>query len=121
MNAVLNFPAPAAVETPVDALGKLQAQIAALQETEKALKEDLKLQAIGLGLKAGKGGGVRVEGVLFDASVSESDPTQSLDPKLVEAKLREVLGADNAFFTDPANVKVRAGSITLKVVAKKVG
>ena len=121
MNAVLNFPVPAAVETPVDALGKLQAQIAALQETEKTLKEALKLEAIGLGLRAGKGGGVRVEGVLFDASVSESDPTQSLDPKAVEAKLREVLGADDVFFTDPANVKVRAGSITLKVVARKVG
>jgi len=120
MNAVVNFPAPIPAESPVDALGKLQAQIAALQETEKALKEELKLQACGLGLKAGKAGGVTIDGDLFKASISESDPTQSLDPKVLEAKLRELLGDDNAFFTDPANIKVRAGSISLKVTARKV-
>ncbi len=117
MNAVVKFPA---AESLVDQLGRLQAQLADLLAVEKAMKEDLKLQAIALGLKAGKGGGVRVEGGLFDASVSESDPTQSLDPKALETKLREVLGNDDAFFTDSANIKVRAGSITLKVVARKV-
>jgi hypothetical protein len=99
MSAVLNFPqkVPAAQVSAVDQLGLLQAQIATLQDAEKALKEDLKLQAIGLGLQAGKGNGVDVVGSLFNAHISESDGRQSLDVAALEAKVKELMGIEFEF------------------------
>jgi hypothetical protein len=121
MSAVLNFPqkAPVVQVSAVDQLGLLQAQIATLQDAEKALKEDLKLQAIGLGLKAGKGNGVDVVGSLFNAHISESDGRQSLDVAALEAKVRELMGSGAEAFL-AANTKVSKGSITLRVSALKV-
>ena len=121
MSAVLNFPqkAPAQQMSAVDQLGLLQAQISTLQDAEKTLKDDLKLQAIELGLKAGKGQGVDVAGSLFNAHISESDGRQSLDVAALEAKIRELLGsAADAFLA--ANTKASKGSITLRLTALKV-
>lgn len=114
MNAVLKFHA---VESLVDQLGRLQAQLADLQAAEKALKEDLKIQACAT-LAVGKS--VRIEGSLFSATIIETAAVKSLDPKALETKLRAVLGDDDAFFSDANNIKTRAGAITLKITARKV-
>ena len=119
MNAVVQFPAavPATPASLVDSLGRLQAQIADLQAAEKALKEAIKTEACA-DLKVGQS--IKVEGALFNATIIETAPVLSLDPKALEAALRAAIGDDAPFFTDPANIKTRAGSITLKVTARKV-
>jgi hypothetical protein len=118
MNAVVQFPIqiPAQPESLVDQLGKLQAQIATLQDAEQALKEALKTEACAT-LAVGQS--VEVEGALFRATIYETAASRSLDPAKLQAKLAEVIGADAPFFSDAANFKTRKGSITLKVAARK--
>lgn len=117
MNAVLKFPSPSIALAPVDQLGLLQAQIADLQATEKALKEEIKTSVCD---KLGVGNSTKVEGDLFKATVIETAPVFGVDAKAVEKKLRELLGAEaDAFFA--ANTKqTRSGAITIKLTAREV-
>jgi hypothetical protein len=117
MNAILKFPLPATVIPAVDQLGLLQAQIADLQATEKALKEDIKTSVCD---QLGVGNSAKVSGDLFSATIIETAPCFGVDAKAVEAKLRELLGDQaDAFFA--ANTKqTRSGAIAIKVTARKV-
>ena len=56
------------------------------------------------------------DGSLFRATVSEVADRESLDPKAMEAKLRE-LGVDGRWFT--RNTKTTKGYVTVKVTARK--
>ena len=123
MSSVIQFPRPAVAPAPapidatlVDQLGVLQAQISDLSKIEAGLKDAIKTEACDH-LKVGAS--VKVEGQYYSATIIEMAATQSLDPKLLEVKLKELLGDDHSFFTDPANFKTRAGSITLKLTARK--
>lgn len=88
-------------ESPIDRLGALNAQIAELTEQAEPLKVEIK--AMGVGTHNGQ---------LFAANVAQVDPTESYDPKAMEAKLRE-LGVDNRWFKK--NTKVKAGYLRLTV------
>ena len=91
--------------SPIDRLGALRAQIAELKATEAFLIDEVK--ALGLGAH---------EGDLFRATVSETAEALSLDPKAAEAKLIE-LGVDGRWFS--RHQKVRAGSVAVRIVARK--
>jgi hypothetical protein len=91
--------------SPIDRLGALRAQIAELKATEAFLIDEVK--ALGLGAH---------EGDLFRATISETAEALSLDPKAAEAKLIE-LGVDGRWFT--RHQKVRAGSVAVRIVARK--
>lgn len=90
---------------PVDALGEIRAQIAALKESEEIYLAQIKAAGIGA-----------YDGSLFRATVSEVADRESLDPKAMEAKLRE-LGVDGRWFT--RNTKTTKGYVTVKVTARK--
>jgi hypothetical protein len=91
--------------SPIDRLGALRAQIAELKATEAFLIDEVK--ALGLGAH---------EGDLFRATISETAEALSLDPKAAEAKLIE-LGVDGRWFS--RHQKVRAGSVAVRIVARK--
>ena len=90
---------------PVDALGEIRAQIAALKESEEIYLAQIKAAGIGA-----------YDGSLFRATVSEVADRESLDPKAMEAKLRE-LGVDGRWFT--RNTKTTKGYVTVRVTARK--
>lgn len=90
---------------PVDALGEIRAQIAALKESEEIYLAQIKAAGIGAH-----------DGSLFRATVSEVAARESLDPKAMEAKLRE-LGVDGRWFT--RNTKTTTGYVTVRVTARK--
>jgi hypothetical protein len=90
---------------PVDALGEIRAQIAALKESEEIYLAQIKEAGVG-----------SHDGSLFRASVSAVDDRESLDPKAMEAKLRE-LGVDGRWFT--RNTKTTKGYVTVRVTARK--
>lgn len=80
---------------PIDALGKVLAEIKDLENQANPLKEEVK--AMGAG---------QHEGQLFMATVSDVEETESYDSAKMEAKLRE-LGVDNRFFNKI--IKTKAG------------
>ena len=90
---------------PVDALGEIRAQIAALKESEEIYLAQIKAAGIGAH-----------DGSLFRATVSEVADRESLDSKAMEAKLRE-LGVDGRWFT--RNTKTTTGYVTVRVTARK--
>lgn len=90
---------------PVDALGEIRAQIAALKESEEIYLAQIKAAGIGAH-----------DGSLFRATVSEVADRESLDAKAMEAKLRE-LGVDGRWFT--RNTKTTKGYVTVRVTARK--
>ena len=103
MNAVanvLNFP----VEHPVDRLGALKAQIAALEAEADAIAESLRAQGKGL-----------YEGSLFKASVSDEALVQTFDAAAAKAKLLEV-GVTQSWID--GNVKISIRKPTVKVVSR---
>lgn len=103
MNAVanvLNFP----VEHPVDRLGALKAQIAALEAEADAIAESLRAQGKGL-----------YEGSLFKASVSDETLVQTFDAAAAKAKLLEV-GVAQSWID--GNVKISIRKPTVKVVSR---
>ncbi len=57
-----------------------------------------------------------VDGGLFRATIVRTSESTSLDVKAAEAKLRE-LGVDGRWFSK--NLKVRKGSVSVRVVARK--
>lgn len=91
--------------SPIDRLGDIRAQIADLKATEAFLLDEVK--ALGLGAH---------EGDLFRATVSQTADSLSLDPKAAEAKLIE-LGVDGRWFS--RHQKTRAGSVAVRIVARK--
>lgn len=92
-------------ENPIDQLGALKAQIAALNDQADPLIAEIK----------GMGPGAH-QGQLFDANVAEVGESESYDAAAMEAKLRE-LGVDNRWFNK--NVKIKAGYLRLTVKARK--
>ena len=103
MNAVanvLNFP----VEHPVDRLGALKAQIAALEAEADAIAESLRAQGKGL-----------YEGSLFKASVSDEALVQTFEAAAAKAKLLEV-GVAQSWID--GNVKISIRKPTVKVVSR---
>jgi hypothetical protein len=91
--------------TTIDALGAVKAQIADLKALEDQLAAEIKTLGAGA-----------YEGDLFRVAISEIADSVSLDPKAAEAKLRE-LGVDGRWFSK--NQKIRKGSLTLRVSARK--
>lgn len=91
--------------SPIDQLGALKAQIAALTDQSKPLEAEIK--AMGPG---------NHQGELFDANVAQVDETESYDAAAMEAKLRE-LGITNAWFRH--HTKTKAGYLRLTVKARK--
>lgn len=89
----------------VDRLGEVKAEIARLKEVEAELAARL--------IDSGEDA---VDGGLFRATIVRTAESTSLDPKAAEAKLRE-LGVDGRWFSK--NQKVRKGSISVRVVARK--
>ena len=103
MNAVanvLNFPA----EHPVDRLGALKAQIAALEAEADAIAESLRAQGKGL-----------YEGSLFKASVSDETLVQTFDAAAAKARLLEA-GVPQSWID--GNVKISIRKPTVKVVSR---
>lgn len=88
-----------------DRLGDIRAQIAELKAIEEAIVADIK--AMGVGAH---------EGDAYRATVSEVADREALDPKAMEAKLRE-LGVDGRWFAK--NTKTVRGYVTVKVSARK--
>lgn len=93
------------VTNPVDELGRIRAEIAALKESEERLLTLIKEAGVGA-----------YDGVAYRATVSEVAPRESYDAKAMEAKLRD-LGVDNRWFTH--NTKTTAGYVTVRVTARK--
>lgn len=89
----------------VDRLGEVKAEIARLKELEAELAARL--------IDSGE---TAIDGSLFRATVVTTAESSSLDPKAAEAKLRE-LGVDGRWFSK--NQKVRKGSTSVRVVARK--
>lgn len=89
----------------VDRLGEVKAEIARLKE----LEAELAARLIASGEDA-------IDGSLFRATIVTTAESSSLDPKAAEAKLRE-LGVDGRWFSK--NQKVRKGSTSVRVVARK--
>lgn len=89
----------------VDRLGEVKAEIARLKELEAALAKRLI-----------ESGDSEVDGALFRATIVVTNDSYSTDPKAAEAKLRE-LGVDGRWFSK--NQKVRRGSTSVRVVARK--
>lgn len=89
----------------VDRLGEVKAEIARLKEVEAQLAARL--------IESGEDA---VDGGLFRATIVRTAESTSLDVKAAEAKLRE-LGVDGRWFSK--NQKVRKGSISVRVVARK--
>ena len=89
----------------VDRLGEVKAEIARLKEVEAQLAARL--------IESGEDA---VDGGLFRATIVRTAESTSLDPKAAEAKLRE-LGVDGRWFSK--NLKVRKGSVSVRVVARK--
>lgn len=89
----------------VDRLGEVKAEIARLKE----LEAELAARLIASGETA-------IDGSLFRATIVTTAESSSLDPKAAEAKLRE-LGVDGRWFSK--NQKVRKGSTSVRVVARK--
>ena len=103
MNAIANviqFPA----EHPVDRLGALKAQIAALEAEADAIAESLRAQGKGL-----------YEGSLFKASVSDETLVSTFDAAAAKAKLLEV-GVAQSWID--GNVKISIRKPTVKVVSR---
>lgn len=80
---------------PIDALGKVLAEIKDLENQANPLKEEVK--AMGAG---------QHEGQLFMATVSDVEETESYDAKDMEKKLRE-LGVTDSWFRH--HKKIKAG------------
>lgn len=99
-NPVIDF-----VSAAVDQLGDVKARIAELKAEEARLN----------GILA-ESGCDAYEGNFFRATVSHVAERSSVDPKAMEAKLRE-LGVDGRWFAK--NQKVTKGYTTVKVVARK--
>mgnify|MGYP003650807062 FL=1 len=89
----------------VDRLGEVKAEIARLKEVEAELAARL--------IASGE---IAIDGSLFRATVVTTAESSSIDPKAAEAKLRE-LGVDGRWFSK--NQKVRKGSTSVRVVARK--
>jgi len=89
----------------VDRLGDIKAQIAELKKVEANL--------VALIVNTGDDA---IDGSLFRATIVTTAESSSLDPKAAEAKLRE-LGVDGRWFSK--NQKVRKGSTSVRVVARK--
>lgn len=89
----------------VDRLGEVKAEIARLKEVEAQLAARL--------IESGEDA---VDGGLFRATIVRTSESTSLDVKAAEAKLRE-LGVDGRWFSK--NLKVRKGSVSVRVVARK--
>lgn len=89
----------------VDRLGEVKAEIARLKEVEADLAKRL--------IESGEDA---IDGSLFRATVVRTADSTSIDPKAAEAKLRE-LGVDGRWFSK--NQKVRKGSTSVRVVARK--
>ena len=89
----------------VDRLGEVKAEIARLKELEAELAARL--------IESGE---TAIDGSLFRAAIVTTSESSSLDPKAAEAKLRE-LGVDGRWFSK--NQKVRKGSTSVRVVARK--
>ena len=89
----------------VDRLGEVKAEIARLKEVEAELAARL--------IDSGE---TAIDGSLFRATVVTTAESSSLDPKAAEAKLRE-LGVDGRWFSK--NQKIRKGSTSVRVVARK--
>ena len=89
----------------IDRLGEIRAQMANLKALEDAALSEVK--ALGVGAH---------EADMFRAAVSEVAPTESPDPKAMEAKLME-MGVDGRWFSK--NMKVRAGYTTVRISARK--
>lgn len=89
----------------IDQLGDIRAQIADLKAIEAALLEEVK--ALGAGAH---------EGAAYRATVSEVAARETLDPKAMEAKLRE-LGVDGRWFAK--HTKAVAGYVSVKLTARK--
>lgn len=90
---------------PIDRLGAIKAQLAALKDEAEPLETEIK----------GMGPGTH-QGQLFDANVAEVAESSAPDPAAMEAKLRN-LGVDDRWFNK--NQKVRAGGLRLTVKARK--
>jgi hypothetical protein len=88
-----------------DRLGDIRAQIAELKAVEEAIVSEVK--SLGAGAH---------EGDAYRATVSEVADRETLDPKAMEAKLRE-LGVDGRWFVK--NTKTVRGYVTVKVSARK--
>jgi len=93
------------VTNPVDELGRIRAEIAALKESEERLIAQIKEAGVGA-----------YDGVAYRATVSEVAPRESYDTKAMEAKLRD-MGVDNRWFIH--NTKTTAGYVTVRVSARK--
>lgn len=90
---------------PIDELGAIKAELAALNDRAKPLEAEIK--AMGPGSHQGQ---------LFDANVAEVAGRESYDADAMEAKLRS-LGVDNRFFSKIT--KVSAASLRLTVKARR--
>lgn len=90
--------------SPVDRLGEIKAQIAALKEIEAALISEVR--DLGVGAH---------DGDKFRASVAEVAERQSLDVKAAEAKLIE-LGVDGRWFAK--HQKTTAAYTVVKVTSR---
>jgi hypothetical protein len=92
----------------IDQLGEIKAQIADLTIVADKLSKEIK--ELGAGSH---------DGDLFTANVVVVDERWSIDPKAVEAKLKEVLGekAFNSFAK--ANQKKTAGYTALKLSSRQ--
>ena len=90
---------------PVDRIGIIKANIAALEDEAAPIIAELKASGPG-----------NYSGEMYDANVAEVSAVESFDPKAMEAKLRE-LGVDGRWFAK--NTKVRAASLRLTVKARK--
>lgn len=93
------------IETTVDTLGQIRAEMARLKEVEAELVGQLKSAPVGA-----------YEGSLFRATVSQIADRETLDAKAAEEKLRE-LGVDGRWFSK--NMKVVSGYTMVKVSARK--
>lgn len=101
-NTVIATIEPASI---IDRLGDLRAQIADLKAVEEQLLASIKDMGVGAH-----------EGSAYRATVSEVAARESLDPKAMEEKLRE-LGVDGRWFSK--NTKTVKGYVTVKVAARK--
>jgi len=90
---------------PIDELGAIKAELAALNDRAKPLEAEIK--AMGPGTHPGQ---------LFDANVAEVAESQSPDPAAMEEKLRG-MGVDDRWFS--RNMKTRAASLRLTVKARR--